>query len=161
MTALFYSAAAVALIATALAISRAHIVHALLYFICSLLSVAVAMYALGAPFVAALEVMVYAGAIMVLFVFVVMLLNLGPGGADQEREWLRPRNWLGPGVLAGLVAVQLVLTLAAGQGDVATGEVGVKAVGTAMFGPYLLAVVLASMLLLAGLVAAYHVGKQR
>ena len=36
-----------------------------------------------------------------------------------------------------------------------------QVVGTAMFGPYLLAVELASMLLLAGLVAAYHVGKQR
>lgn len=161
MTPLFYSAAAIALFATAMAISRPHIVHALLYFICSLLSVAVAMYALGAPFVAALEVMIYAGAIMVLFVFVVMLLNVGPGGTGREREWLEPRNWLGPGLLAGAVGVHLLLVLSAGQGDVATAEVGVKAVGTAMFGPYLLAVELASMLLLAGLVAAYHIGKQR
>ncbi len=161
MSSLFYSAGAVALFATAMAISRPHIVHALLYFICSLLSVAVAMYALGAPFVAALEVMVYAGAIMVLFVFVVMLLNLGPAGTGQEQQWLRPRNWRGPGVLSALVGGHLLWTLARGDGSVAAAEVGVKAVGTAMFGPYLLAVELASMLLLAGLVAAYHVGKPR
>ena len=50
--------------------------HALLYLVVSLFAVAVVFYTLGAPFVAALEVIVYAGAIMMLFVFVVMLLNL-------------------------------------------------------------------------------------
>ena len=54
--------------------------HALLYLIVSLLAVAVVFYTLGAPFIAALEVIIYAGAIMVLFVFVVMMLNLG----DQD-----------------------------------------------------------------------------
>ena len=52
-------------------------VHALLYLVVSLLAVAVVFFTLGAPFVAALEVIIYAGAIMVLFVFVVMMLNLG------------------------------------------------------------------------------------
>ena len=73
----FYIAGAVAVIATLLMLTRANVVHALLYLIVSLLAVAVVFYTLGAPFVAALEVIVYAGAIMVLFVFVVMMLNLG------------------------------------------------------------------------------------
>ena len=60
-------------------------VHALLYLIVSLLAVAVVFLALGAPFVAALEVIIYAGAIMVLFVFVMMMLNLGPRTVEQER----------------------------------------------------------------------------
>ena len=55
-------------------------VHALLYLIVSLLAVAMVFFVLGAPFVAALEVIVYAGAIMVLFVFVIMMLNLGAAG---------------------------------------------------------------------------------
>ena len=72
-------------------ITRLNAVHALLYLIVSLLSVALIFFTLGAPFVAALEVIIYAGAIMVLFVFVIMMLNLGPQAAAQERQWLNPR----------------------------------------------------------------------
>jgi len=50
----------------------------------SLVAVAVVFFTLGAPFVAALEVIVYAGAIMVLFLFVIMMLNLGPHATEQE-----------------------------------------------------------------------------
>ncbi|TJY64753.1 NADH-quinone oxidoreductase subunit J [Sinimarinibacterium sp. CAU 1509] len=160
MSTLFYGASAVAIAATLLAITRAHAVHALLYLIVSLLGVAATMLALGAPLAAMLEVMVYAGAIMVLFVFVVMLLNLGPGTSSQERLWLRPRFWLGPGVLSGLLLVQLLgVVLRPDSPSMSIAEVGPKAVGIALYGPYLLAVELASMLLLAGLVAAYHLGR--
>lgn len=160
MTVLFYGASAVALAATLLAVTRAHAVHALLYLIVSLLGVAAVMLALGAPFAAMLEVMVYAGAIMVLFVFVVMLLNLGPGVAEQERQWLRPRYWLGPGLLAGALLLQLSGSMLADATMTATAEVSAKAVGILLFGPYLLAVELGSMLLLAGLVSAYHLGRR-
>ena len=65
--------------------------HALLYLIVSLLAVALVFFTLGAPFVAALEVIIYAGAIMVLFVFVVMMLNLGARAvAREERLAARP-----------------------------------------------------------------------
>jgi len=77
MTALFYVTAAVSILSTIMMLTRLNAVHALLYLIVSLLAVAVVFYTFGAPFVAALEVIIYAGAIMVLFIFVVMLLNLG------------------------------------------------------------------------------------
>ena len=77
MNLVFYISALVAVIATTMVITRLNAVHALLYLIVSLLSVALIFFVLGAPFVAALEVIVYAGAIMVLFVFVIMMLNLG------------------------------------------------------------------------------------
>ena len=77
-------------------ITRLNAVHALLYLIVSLLAVAMIFYMLGAPFVAALEVIIYAGAIMVLFVFVVMMLNLG-AGRRAGAAWLNPRIWIGPG----------------------------------------------------------------
>ena len=86
----FYIAGAVAVISTILMLTRLNVVHALLYLIVSLLGVAVVFYTLGAPFVAALEVIIYAGAIMVLFVFVVMMLNLGEHGAEMEKQWLTP-----------------------------------------------------------------------
>ena len=85
MTFLFYLAAAIAVLSTVMVITRLNAVHALLYFIVSLFAVALIFFLLGAPFVAALEVIIYAGAIMVLFVFVVMLLNLGRGRSRVGR----------------------------------------------------------------------------
>lgn len=77
MLSVFYGAAAVALVSSAMAITRANAVHALLYLIVSFFALAAIFCALGAPFVAALELIIYARAIMVLFVFVVMMMNAG------------------------------------------------------------------------------------
>jgi NADH-quinone oxidoreductase subunit J len=158
----FYLAAAVAVLATVLAISALEAVHALLYLIVSLLAVAMVFFAIGAPFAGILEVIVYAGAIMVLFVFVVMMLNLGRAAVEQERRWLTPRVWLGPAALALVLLAELLHVLrAAGvpQAGMGAGTIGARAVGAALYGPYLLAVELGSMLLLAALVAAFHLGR--
>ena len=160
MTAFFYISAAIAVVATILTITRANVVHSLLYFICSLLATSVMFFVLGAPFVAALVVIINAGAIMVLFVFVIMMLNLGPQSADREKARLRPHVWIGPGLLSALLLVELVYSLVRYQTGTTAGQaVGPQQVGTALFGPYLLAVELASMLLLAGLLGAYHLGQ--
>ncbi len=157
----FYFAATVAVIATLFAVTNYNPVHALLYLIVSLLAVAMVFFTVGAPFAGILEVIVYAGAIMVLFVFVVMMLNLGKATVDQERRWLRPRIWLGPCALSLALLIELVRIIVQ-QGAVETlgGQtIGAVPVGVALFGPYVLAVELASMLLLAGLVAAFHLGR--
>jgi NADH-quinone oxidoreductase subunit J len=147
----------VALLATLRVITASHAVHALLYFIVSLLAVAVIFLLMGAPFAAALEVIIYAGAIMVLFVFVMMMLNPGPRAVQRERHWLTPRTWAGPAVLAAILAAELVFITAAGTGSApAAVQVLPAAVGMALFGPYLLGIEMASMLLLAGLVGTYH-----
>jgi len=157
----FYFAAAVAVIATLLAVTNYNPVHALLYLIVSLLAVAMVFFSVGAPFAGILEVIIYAGAIMVLFVFVVMMLNLGKATVDQERRWLTPRTWIGPGVLSLALLCELVQVLVRPGGHESIGgqTVGAVEVGVALFGPYVLAVELASMLLLAGLVAAFHLGR--
>ena len=80
----FYFAAGVAVVATLRVITNTNPVHALLYLIVSLLAVSMCFFSLGAPFAGVLEIIVYAGAIMVLFVFVVMMLNLGPAASVQE-----------------------------------------------------------------------------
>jgi NADH-quinone oxidoreductase subunit J len=160
VTAVFYISAVTAVVATLLVITSANAVHALLYLILSLFSVALTFFSLGAPFAAALEVIIYAGAIMVLFVFVIMILNLGPQVRTQDRAWITPRNWAGPMVLAAILSVEVLYVIAANMGEpVAATEIGPKAVGISLFGPYLVAVELASMLLLAGLVGAYHLGR--
>ena len=161
MNAVFYVAAAVAVLATALAVTRANAVHALLYLIVSLLAVAVIFFVLGAPFVAALEVIIYAGAIMVLFVFVVMMLNTGPAALVQERAWLQPALWSGPAGLALiLLAEVLVLVFKASAAAPAAVSLTPRQVSLALFGPYVLGVELASMLLLAALVGVYHLGRR-
>lgn len=156
----FYVAAVVAILATGMVITRLNAVHALLYLIVSLLAVALIFFRLGAPFIAALEVITYAGAIMVLFLFVIMMLNLGPRSTEQERSWLRPRMWLGPITLTIILLIELVYMLRqSGHQLMTTGTIDVKQVGIALFGPYLLGAELASMLLLAGVVGAYHLGR--
>ena len=159
-TALFYLAALVSLSATALTVTRTNASHALIYLIISLLAVALIFFLLGAPFAAALEIVIYAGAIMVLFLFVVMMLNLGRGSVAQERRWLAPKMWIGPGILAAVLLLEL-LYLIVGT-EVTTSGIGVspKEVGVELFGPYLLAVELASILLLAALVGAFHLGRR-
>jgi NADH-quinone oxidoreductase subunit J len=160
MTAVFYASAAIAIAATALAITRTNAVHALLYLIVSLLAVAVVFFTIGAPFVAALEVIVYAGAILVLFVFVMMMLNLGPQTVGQERRWLPARIWIGPLVLTVLLTLEVLYAIGRSDPMLPAVVVGPRAVGIALFGPYALAVEMASMLLLAGLIGAYHLGRR-
>ena len=167
MTALFFIAAAVAVVATGMVITRTRAIHALLYLVVSFLALAVVFFVLGAPFIAALEVIIYAGAIMVLFLFALMLIDPRLADEAREREWLRPRVWIIPSVLAAVLLFEVIYLLAAGgvPGGTAAGggtaqaadaAAQVKAVGIALFGPYLLGVELASVLLLAGLVSAHR-----
>ncbi|HOQ44438.1 MAG TPA: NADH-quinone oxidoreductase subunit J [Bryobacteraceae bacterium] len=159
---MFYLAGAVAVAATIMTITRLNAIHALLYFVVSLLAAAVVFYTLGAPFIAALEVIIYAGAIMVLFIFVVMMLNVGERAVAMERSWLPGGIWVGPAVLAAVLFAQVVYLVMRGPGpEYPRTVVGPKQVGLALYGPYLMGVELASMLLLAGLVAAYHLGWRR
>lgn len=156
----FYVASVIAVVSTIMVISRRNATHALLYMIVSLLAVALIFFTLGAPFVAALEVIIYAGAIIVLFVFVVMLLNLGPAAAQQEAEWLQPRIWRGPTLLAIILGAELIHFFLSGgvQGLAASQAVGPKEVGLTLMGPYVIGLELASFLLLAALIGAYHLG---
>jgi NADH-quinone oxidoreductase subunit J len=161
----FYLASLVAIIATVRVITSANPVHALLYMVVSLLAVAMTFFYMGAPFAGALEIIVYAGAIMILFVFAVMMLNLGEETRRQEKRWLTPRVWIGPALLAAVLFVELAWALWTHHADgnsqaIGAALVDAKAVGISLFGSYLLLVELASILLLAALIAAYHLGKE-
>ena len=157
----FYFAAGVAVLSTFRVVTGTNPVHALLYLIISLIAVAMIFFSLGAPFAGALEVIAYAGAIMVLFVFVVMMLNLGPASVAQERGWLKPGIWVGPVILAALLLAELLYVLFTHTtgAPISGATVDAKAVGVSLFGPYLLVVELASMLLLAAAVTAFHLGR--
>lgn len=97
---------------------------------------------------------------MVLFVFVIMMLNLGAKGDAREKTWMRPSVWVGPALLTIVLFAELLYVISSAEGPVSTGVVGAKQVGLSLFGPYVLAVEIASMLLLAGLVGSFHLGRR-
>jgi NADH-quinone oxidoreductase subunit J len=161
MNIFFYIAAAIALTSTVMAISGRNAIHALLYLILSLLAVSVVFYLLDAPFIAALEVIIYAGAIMVLFIFVTMMLNIGLE-RKMEMAWLNPRMWIIPSVLACILIVNLIFALKNIQVVPFDKQVILpKQVGISLFSTYLLAVEIAAIILMAGVIGAYHLSSQK
>ena len=163
---MFYFAAILAIVASVKVVTGKNTVHALLYLVVSLLAVAVCFYLMGAPFAAGLEVIVYAGAILVLFVFAIMMFGLG-----QDETLNSPVShgftlsnislWMGPCLIALLLLVELIFAIdnAVIQEKLTANVIHAKQVGILLYGPYLLAVEIASFLLLAGLIAGYHLAK--
>lgn len=159
---MFFISGAIAVVASLLVITNKNAVHALLYLVVSLLSLAMCFYLLGAPFAAALQIIVYAGAIMVLFVFALLLFNINRDDIKREQQWLQWQAWVGPVVLvlALLAEITYLLKFHPAWEANPTTLVDAKSVGSTLFGPYLLAVEIASFLLLAGLVGGYHLAKK-
>lgn len=157
MTALFYASASVSVIAALMVVTQPRATHALIYLVLLFGSIASVFFTLGAPFVAVLQIVIYAGAIMVLFVFAVMMLNLGPDSIRRELGWMNGSVWVLPVFLALALAAVMVAALAGGTGA-AGAAVGPKQVGISLYTTYLIGLELASLLLLAGLVAAFHFG---
>jgi len=151
---IFWIAALVAVIAAVRVIFLRNAIVSVLHLIVTLVALAVLFLQLAAEFIAALQIIIYGGAIMVLFLFIVMMLNLrkdefGPDPLPGVR-------FLGA-VAGGALLAQLVITFA-GERAVAArlpeGFGGVRDVGNALFGDYLLPFELTSVLLLAAVLAA-------
>lgn len=161
MTVVFYISAFVAVAATLAAITRMNPVHALMYFILSLLAVGVIFFILGAPFVAALIVIINAGAIMVLFVFIIMMVNQGSHTIQQEKEWTPPWLWIAPEFMAVILFCEFVYVMYHSSHASVSGSqvIHPEQVGLSLFGPYLLGVELVSMILLVGLLGAHHLAR--
>lgn len=160
----FYLLGAVAIFASLRTVTHANPVHAILSLIVSLLAVAGIFFVLGAPFAGMLEMIVYAGAILVLFVFVIMMLNLGQDIAE-EKSWLTASAWAMPTCLALIVGAVLVGFI----GNQYTAQevkylqdttISAKQVGVRLFSFYVLLVEVSAFLLLGALVSAYHLGKK-
>ena len=159
---LFYVFAGLALVSAAgVVLNVRNTVYAALCLVVTMLSIAVLFIMLTAEFIGILQVMVYAGAIVVLFLFVIMLLNLRGGdmGADSQ-----PLLKL-VGILL-LVGASVKLAMFFSGFRKAWPDVGpefgtVRQVGMILYTDYLLAFEVAGVLLLAGLVAAVVMGKQR
>jgi len=154
---IFYLLGLIILVATALAITRRQPVHAVLYLIVAFLGTAALFFFLGAPLLAAFMVILYAGAIVVLFLFVIMLFQRSPVGVGRISEW-------GPAVLLGVIFLAVAVAMVfkdPGSGIVLQGAVvEPRDFGHFLFDRYWLAIEIVSILLLVALVATIQLGKR-
>jgi NADH-quinone oxidoreductase subunit J len=158
--AIFYVLAALIVAATGLAITRRDPIHAVIFLVVSFLGTAMLFYLLGAPFLAGVEVIVYAGAIMVLFLFVIMMLGQAPwkGKTATVLKW-------GPAVIPVLLFLTVtgLLIIQDPQGSIGL-QMAVASpaeFGRFVFERYWLAVEIISFLLLIALVAAIQLRRDR
>ena len=156
----FYILAAVTLIGTLCAITARQAVRAIVYLVTSFFALALIFYLLGAPLVAAFEVIIYAGAIMVLFLFVIMMLDLGH---PESMATPRPADWW-PALVLMAAIIGATVTLAAARLPAGAGGftgVSVRQFSLALFQRYGVAVEAISMQLLFALVGALYLGRRR
>ncbi|MES2504732.1 MAG: NADH-quinone oxidoreductase subunit J [Myxococcota bacterium] len=152
MSFVFHMSSAIAILATLMAMMSLKAIHALIYFIVSLLALSVALFDVGAPFAAALELIIYAGAIMVLFVFVVMLLNTN---RDLSRK-----NLIFPAILFGLILTEFFWLSPKGGENHNMAAISPYEIMALLFKQYGVLVELTSFILLAGVIAAYRIAKK-
>ena len=158
---MFYLFAVVAVVASLLVIAQRNPIHSVLLLITSFGALSGLYILLDAPFVAVIQIIVYAGAIMVLFLFVVMLLNAPVEETEYDQAvhpLLRPGPmWLGALLAAGLV-LELVwaLTKAGGESGAFPGGAvsSVRAIGRSLFNDYGFAFEVTSVLILVAMVGA-------
>jgi NADH-quinone oxidoreductase subunit J len=163
----FWGFGALAVLSALACITRRSPVASALWLVVTLFSLAALFVVLDAQFIAVLQVLVYAGAIMVLFLFVIMLLNLGRAGPTD----LKGPLGLGVGVLlAGLLLVQLLALRRAGAGGgpalgglpaATPGQGMIASVARPLFTAYLVPFEITSMLLLAAIVGAVVLAKRK
>ncbi len=156
----FYVLAAIVLASTAIAITRRHVLHAVVYLIISFIGTGLIFYLLGAPFLALLEIIVYAGAIMVLFLFIVMMLSLTP----RKANWKEGATQWAPALILGgvslVIAGIMIFADPASQNPLPSLAAKPVELGRFLFQKYWFAVEIASFLLLAALVGALYLGRQ-
>lgn len=159
-TLLFYILGGTLLAATLLSITRRNPVHAVIYLVAGFFALALMFYLLGAPLVAAWEVIVYAGAIMVLFLFIIMMLGLTPQEGLEGPGW---RRWLPLTLLSASILFCTLLLIQQDPAATVTSEpfyLGPRAFGEALFGRYALAVQVVSFQLLFAAVGACYLGRK-
>lgn len=157
---IYYVLAIIILVSTLLAITRRLVVHAVVYLIVSFFATGILFYLLGAPFLAVLEVIIYAGAIMVLFLFIVMMI------ADEPAERVRGIalwQWL-PAIMMGLISLVtagiLIFGFPGSKMSLKMGMATPMVFGHFFFKNYWFPVEIASFLLLIALVGALYLGRR-
>ncbi len=158
---IFLYFAAVILGSAILMITRRNPIHSVMFMLLLFFHVAGVFVLLNAEFLAAVQLIVYAGAILILYLFVVMLLNV-----DKETGAARAnRFWPGMTVFGALIAGEIVLLVSRGSFPAGIDrpmrlETGVKELGEALYQQYMVPFEIASVILLVGLIGAVMLAKK-
>ncbi len=168
---IFLASALVAVVSSLLMVTRKNPIHSALWMIVTFFSMAVIYLLLNAQFIAVAQVMVYAGAIMMLILFVIMLVHMERGGEVDDgkphRSKMTRTAWA---LLTGFLFVEIlfgaVFYRMTGQGGGYPAEVvsrvgHVKTVGALLYSQYLFPFEIASILLLVGIVGAVVIAKRK
>lgn len=156
----FYILAALVVVATLLAVTERHAVHAIVYLATSFFGLAVIFYLLAAPLAAVFEVIIYAGAIMVLFLFVIMMLDLGHPEkmrAPGRLDWW-PALFLGVAVLASFA---MLVSSSPDRNPAVSGGMGIRDLAVTMYRDYGIGVEIVSFQLLFALVGSLYLGRRK
>ena len=155
--AVFYALAGVAVVSALLVITRRNPVHSAISLIVTLLAVALLYLQLQAEFIAAVQIILYIGGIMVLFLFVIMLVNLDVALRQEQFN----RQWGVAGLAALLLAGELGAVIYLGRGTMALPQAppgalqpNTELIGSALYQAYMLPFEIASLLLLVAMVGA-------
>ena len=181
---IFMITAIVCLISALLTVTAHNAVHALLYLVTMMIAIALIFFLFGSPFAAALQIIVYAGAVMVLFVFVTMMLHQGEKSILDEKTLFNLKSARGPLLLAVILIIELltisvqpldvnaslaplspvnsevVNSEASAQSDNTSQPNSVKSLAIQLYGPYRVLVIIAAMLLLSALIGAIHIARK-
>lgn len=157
---IFYTLAAVIVVTTGLAITRRNLVHAVVYLVFSFFGSAMMFYLFGAPLLAVLEVIIYAGAIMILFLFIIMMVR----AVSDEKELFPMRQWLPVALMGGVYLVigsAIIYAAPDSQIPLKLALARPEAFGEYLFQRHWLAIEMISLLLLVALVGALYLGRKK
>jgi NADH-quinone oxidoreductase subunit J len=165
-TFLFYFFGGIALLAAISMVAQKRIFYSALSLILCLCSIAALYLLLEAPFIAAVQIIVYAGAIMVLFLFVIMLLDPFSAGVLQDKKKFLVYAGIGLGVLLLVLLVPLLRTYDPSRTprtpEIVSGGIGTTAhLGQVLFNEYLLPFEMTSVLILIAIIGVIVLSKRR
>jgi len=159
---LFWLLSVVTLFSALMVITSKNPVHSVLWLIATFFSISGHYILLNAQFLAIVNIIVYAGAIMVLFLFVIMLMNLNKETEPRKNRWLKIAGAVSGGcLLLVLVAALKNADIKTQQALVNTGDIGlIKNLGKELFSTYVVPFEISSILFLSAMVGAVVIGKK-
>ncbi|MBN8879807.1 MAG: NADH-quinone oxidoreductase subunit J [Chitinophagaceae bacterium] len=159
---LFWFLSVMALFGAMMVITSKNPVYSVLWLILTFFAISGHYILLNAQFLAVVNIIVYAGAIMVLFLFVIMLMNLNQTIEPKKNRWLKFAGAISGGcLLLVLVAALRNTEIKSQTAMVNTGDIGlIKNLGKELFSTYVVPFEISSILFLSAMVGAVVIGKK-
>lgn len=159
---LFWILSVLALFSALMVITSKHPVHSVIWLILVFFAISGHYLLLNAQFLAIVNIIVYAGAIMVLFLYVLMLMDLKSDNRPQKSRWLRIAGAIAGGsLLLVLVAALKKTEVAANMAQVREGNIGlIENLGKILFTDYVVPFEISSILFLSAMIGAVVIGKK-